>query len=93
MIYTVDIDGTLCIESPQWWHYAKATPITEAIKKVNSLFGLGHTIILFTARYEKDRIVTKIWLDKYKVRYHKLVMGKPRADIYIDNAARRMNEI
>ena len=35
MIYAVDIDGTLCVESGNWWDYENATPIQEAINKVN----------------------------------------------------------
>jgi uncharacterized HAD superfamily protein len=93
MIYAVDIDGTLCVERNEWWHYDTAEPIKEAINKVNELFGQDHVIILFTSRFEEDRLVTREWLKKHKVRYTKLVMDKPRADIYIDNAAKRMDEI
>jgi uncharacterized HAD superfamily protein len=93
LIYAIDIDGTLCKESNEWWHYAKAEPIEEAINKVNQLFGQDHQIILHTARFEEDRSVTRTWLKKYKVRYHRLIMGKPRADVYVDNAAKRMDEI
>ena len=94
MIYAVDIDGTICIEKPeQWRNYENAIPITKAIDKVNSLFGLDHRIILFTSRFGEDRMVTEKWLHKHKVRYHKLVMDKLRADVYIDNAAKRMDEI
>ena len=93
MIYAVDIDGTLCEESSTWWEYEKAVPIPEAINKINTLFGQNHLIILHTARFSKDREVTEQWLDKHKVRYHKLVMDKPRADVYVDNDSNRIGEI
>ena len=93
MIYAIDIDGTLCKEDGKWWLYLDAKPLQGAINKVNALFGQGHHIIMHTARPEKDRLVTEGWLDKHKVRYHKLVMDKPRADVYVDNAAKRMDEI
>ena len=93
MIYAIDIDGTLCRESKRWWEYEEAEPIQEAIDKVNSLFGLDHIIILFTSRFEQDRFVTERWLDDHKVKYTKLIMDKPRADVYVDNAAKRMDEI
>ena len=93
MIYAVDIDGTLCVERNEWWHYDIAIPIQEAVNKINTLFNQDHIIILHTARFGDDREVTEKWLDKHKVRYHKLIMDKPRADIYIDNAAKRMDEI
>ncbi len=93
MIYAVDIDGTLCKESCKYWEYEKSEPIQEAIDKVNCLFGQDHKIIIYTARLHIDRIVTADWLKKHKVRYHELRMGKIRADVYIDNAAKRMDEI
>ena len=93
MIYAIDIDGTLCKEEGRWWEYEKAKPYKGAIKKVNALFSQGHHIFIHTSRFESDRGVTKKWLDENKVRYHKLVMDKPRADIYVDNSARRMEEI
>ena len=93
MIYAVDIDGTLCKEEHRWWEYNLAPPYEDAINKVNRLFSQGHQIIIHTARPEKDRLVTEAWLDKHKVRYHQLVMDKPRADIYIDNDSKRMDEI
>jgi len=93
MIYAIDIDGTLCKEENRWWEYEKAKPFQSAINKINALYCQGHHIIMHTARFEEDRLVTKAWLDKYKVRYHVLVMDKPRADIYIDNSAKRMDEI
>jgi len=93
MIYAVDIDGTLCVESEKWWEYHKAIPNKKAIAKINVLFGQDHRIIIYTARPECDREVTTMWLDEHKVRYHKLVMGKIRADVYVDNAAKRIDEI
>ena len=93
MIYAVDIDGTLCKEEHRWWEYDKAPPIQDAIDKVNGLYCQGHHIILHTARFEGDREVTQVWLDAHKVRYHELVMDKPRADVYLDNSAKRMDEI
>jgi len=93
MIYAIDIDGTICDSGDRWWEYDKAKPIQDAINKVNELFGQDHKIILYTARWEDARLVTENWLDKYHVRYHELVMGKPRADVYVDNDAKRMDEI
>jgi len=93
MVYVVDIDGTLCKEEERWWEYDKAEPYTDAIKKINELFNKGHKIIIYTSRYGKDIGVTKEWLDKHKVRYHTLAMDKPRGDVYIDNSAKRVDEL
>ena len=48
MIYFVDIDGTICTDTGG--DYAAATPIQEAIDRVNSLHDQGHEIIYWTAR-------------------------------------------
>jgi len=93
MVYAVDIDGTICLESEHWWEYDKALPIASAIEKVNNLFLDGHTIILFSARFHCDEKVTMDWLKEQGVRYHMLVLGKVKADVYIDNASLRMEEL
>ena len=100
MIYAVDIDGTLSEEdeNPEnWFRYADCVPIQETIDKINELHGeIGdttHTIVLYTARFEEDRMVTQQWLSKHGVKYHRLIMGKFRADIYVDSNAKRPEEL
>jgi len=91
--YAVDIDGTLCVERSEWWLYATAEPIKKNIRKINRLKRLGHTIILYTARFEEDREVTEAWMKKYRVQYDKIVFGKLRADHYVDNCSLRMEDL
>ncbi len=93
MIYAIDIDGTICEDQDSWWEYSKAKPIPEAIQKVNKLFHEGHQVVLFTARYPENREVTLDWLNKYGVLFHEIIFGKFRADVYIDNCAKRMEEL
>ena len=93
----VDIDGCLCSQTAG--NYADAQPIEEAIKVVNELYDEGHKIILHTARfmnrhngdvqkvYEEGHEFTKNQLDSWGVRYHELILGKPFADILIDDRA------
>ena len=88
-IYAVDIDGTLCVEQKEFWNYDKAQPIPETIEKINKLFEDGHTIIIHTSRFEEDRVATTKWLHKHGVKYHRLITGKFRADIYVDSNAKR----
>lgn len=89
MIYCIDIDETLChsIEDD----YAHSTPCSEAIEKVNKLYNDGHTIKLFTGRGSWDNynweIFTKAQLKKWGILYHELIMGKPHADVFIDDKA------
>ena len=89
MIYCVDIDETLChsIEDD----YAHSQPAATAIAKVNDLYEAGHTIKLFTGRGSWDnydwRKFTEVQLAKWGVKYHELILGKPHADVFIDDKA------
>ncbi|MFH0959753.1 MAG: hypothetical protein V1897_13735 [Pseudomonadota bacterium] len=89
MIYCFDIDGTLCTKTDG--AYGDAKPFPERIAVVNSLYEAGHTIKLFTARGSTTGInwrdVTERQLNEWSIRYHELIMGKPEADIFIDDKA------
>lgn len=96
MIYAVDIDGTLTEDdtNPEnWFRYAEMKPIRETIAKINDLYMKGETIILFTARFEEDRQVTVNWMKINGVKYHRLIMDKLRADVYVDSASMRPEEL
>jgi len=89
VIYCIDVDETLChsIEDD----YAHSVACREAISKVNKLFDEGHTIKLFTGRGSWDnydwREFTEKQLKSWGVKYHELIMGKPHADVFIDDKA------
>ncbi len=83
----VDIDGTLTKETYGWDDYSKRTPILPMIQLVNDLYRRGKTIVLWTARHIEDKAVTVEWLEKYDVRYHKLILGKPHYCILLDDLA------
>ena len=89
MIYCFDIDGTLCNDTHG--DYPKATPHPEVISKLNELYDGGHTIILHTARGATTGIdwheLTENQLRSWGVKYHKLLFGKPSADVYVDDKA------
>jgi uncharacterized HAD superfamily protein len=87
-IYAVDIDGTLCVERKEFWNYDNATPIPETIEKINALYdNKNNTIVIYTARFHDDKEVTRKWLKKHGVKYHRLLTGKFRADFYVDSNA------
>ena len=92
MIIAYDLDGTLSVELEDWELYKYAPAIAGAIEELNALKEQGHTIIIHTARFEEDREVTIKWLRENKVRYDILVLGKPRADLYVDNNSCRVGE-
>jgi hypothetical protein len=87
MDIVIDIDGILTEEV--WYRgletYVTRTPDVRNIKALNKLYFQGHNLILFTARYEEDRERTVQWLEKHSVYYHKLILGKERASVYIDD--------
>ena len=87
MIYCFDIDGTICNDTKG--SYPEATPRPEVISKLNELYDAGHTIILHTARGATTGIdwrkLTEEQMKTWNVKYHRLVMGRPGADVYIDD--------
>lgn len=94
LTYCFDIDGTLC-ETPST-DYAAAVAIPEAIAAVNRLYDQGNRIVLFTARGTVTGIdwrpLTEGQLKGWGLRYHELVLGKPAADVYIDDRAIRASD-
>ena len=86
-IYVVDIDGTICETKEQ--NYFGSKPIQERIEKLNKLYDEGDTIIYYTARGYKTgvnwRELTERQFKEWGVKYHKLVMGKPYGDYYLDD--------
>ena len=89
MIYCFDIDGTLCSKTDG--DYATAKPYLERIEVVNALYVAGHQIKLFTARGSTTGIdwrdLTARQMQEWGVLYHELILGKPEADIFIDDKA------
>lgn len=92
MEIAVDVDGVLCEEGP-WTEHAKAIPIQENIDKVNSLYQEGHIIVIYTGRFLEEQELTEMWLKKYKVKYHKIVMDKLLADVYVDDRSMELEEL
>lgn len=90
-----DIDGVLCGQVER--DYQDAQPNLEMIALVNRLYERGNRIVLHTSRFmgrakgdreEVERIgreFTEQQLAGWGVRYHELVMGKPRYDFVIDD--------
>lgn len=95
MKYVFDIDGTICTQTDG--DYSKAEPLKDRIEKNNKLFEENHVIIYLTARgmgrtnnnvvesYKLFYDFTKKQLDDWGVKYHDLFLGKPAADIYVDD--------
>ena len=98
----VDIDDTLCTVINR--DFINAIPIQEVIDKVNEYYDKGYEVVLSTARGQnscktpeemqnKYLKVTKDWLDKAGVKYHKLEIGyKQNADMYVDDKSIKPEE-
>ena len=92
-IIYIDIDETICThdrEDPSIpCDYSFAKPISENITKANKLYDQGHTIVYWTARGTVTGIdwteTTKQQLDSWGVKYHKILLGKPYYDLFIDD--------
>ena len=89
LTYCFDIDGTLCSNTDG--EYKAAVPFLDVIDRVNRLFADGHQILLYTARGATTNIdwreLTERQLRDWGVNHHHLFMGKPTADVYIDDKA------
>lgn len=95
MTYVFDIDGTICSHTNG--DYGAAVPDLCRIQRINELYDAGHTILFLTARgmgrFNNDAEeaidtfydMTMKQLDKWKVKYHQLFLGKPSGDYYIDD--------
>jgi|TARA_R110000824_G_scaffold118998_2_gene272816 hypothetical protein len=95
MTYVFDIDGTICTATDG--DYEEAKPLSDRIKIINRLYEEGHVIHFLTARgmgrSDNSQIfahrlfykLTENQLKQWGVKYHKLFLGKPSGDIYIDD--------
>jgi len=88
--FCFDMDGVIASLVPSN-NYDLAKPIKQNIEIINWLYGRGKTIIVNTARGFKTGInwenTTRKQLDSWGVKYSFLYMGKPNADLYIDDKA------
>lgn len=84
----IDLDGTICTEE-RTFERPLAEPIAGAREALEKLRAAGHTIIVYTARGWAEFRVAKQWLDDHGMVYDGLHMGKPIADVWIDDRALR----
>lgn len=88
MIY-VDIDNT--ITKTDGMNYLNAKPNFVNISKVNRMYEMGHTIVMWTARGTLSNNnyfnLTHTQLKEWGVKFHELRMGKPAFDLLIDDKA------
>jgi hypothetical protein len=92
--YCFDLDGTLCTDTHG--DYALAEPLPEMVAEVNRLKAAGHHILIFTARGSGTGIdwrqVTEDQLAQWGVLHDRLILGKPPADVYVDDKSVNVSE-
>jgi len=86
VIFEFDIDGTLLTQGSPG-KYETCKPLPGAVKIVNSLYDLGHTIILNTARHWKYFDLTYNSMKQIGFKFHSLIMGKVNCDVLVDDRA------
>lgn len=96
MRYVFDIDGTICTKKDED-DYKDSRPMQARIAFVNKLYESGNHITYFTARgmgrhnnnqllaIQEFYTVTQTQLESWGAKYHNLVLGKPSADLYVDD--------
>ena len=82
----VDLDGTICTEEKQ---FSRCLAVVnqgarEALQKIKDN---GHTIIIYSARTWAEYELTIDWLNKNKIQFDQLILGKPQGDYWIDDRA------
>jgi hypothetical protein len=86
MKIVIDIDGVIFEEMPTF-ERSLAKIKLGAPEKIQQLVAEGHTVILHTARGWAEYEMTVAQLKEAEIPYHSLVMGKPIADILVDDRA------
>jgi uncharacterized HAD superfamily protein len=82
----IDLDGTI-LEEKTRAEKVNTSPLPGAVDAINKLYEMGHKIIIYSARAEDDLELTSKQLNKYGIKYNRLVLGKPVGDIFIDDRA------
>lgn len=94
--FVFDIDGVVAQFEPNL-NYAEVGANERMVRIINHLYELGNEIVLFTARGYVTGIdwsdTTKEQLERWGVKYHQLLFGKPNADYYIDDKMLDMEQL
>ena len=86
----VDFDGTLCqiyaFKRPYMpKRIIKEKPNAEVVRVCRNLAKCGVKVVIYSSRWWGDYHWIQEWLDKYRVPYHDIVLGKFKADAFIDD--------
>lgn len=88
MVIMIDIDGTICAEGDPA-DRPLADPLPGAVEAINRFVQAGHVVVMWTGRGWDEYRMTKKWLNDHGFQYSELLMGKPIANLIIDDRARQ----
>lgn len=100
MRIVLDVDNTICATKVDGQSYSDVLPFPDVVEILHKWKSEGHYIILQTARHMRtyDGNEGKIlgnfgyfykWLEKHNIPYDEIYIGKPNADVFIDDKAYR----
>ena len=90
-----DLDNVIC--KTKNVNYKNAKPIARTVKIINKAYSYKFKVLIFTGRFygkcngnlnkilKMDDGLTKKQLKKWKIKYHRLIFGKPIFDVYVDD--------
>ncbi|MCS7185225.1 MAG: hypothetical protein NZ870_04820 [bacterium] len=92
IVIGVDFDGTLATMYESGKEYIPKREINqkpnyEVVKFLKSLSRRKYKIIIYSSRWWGDYNWVKKWLDKYKIPYDDIILGKFKADVYLDDVS------
>lgn len=85
-----DLDGVIADGGDEVYgvtppKYEQCVPILSTVEAMKQLRGVGVRIVIHSARYPSDHSVTIVWLRRNDVPFDALVLGKPKATLYVDD--------
>lgn len=89
-VVAVDFDGTMCHIFPKGQRYipkkkVKEAPNAHIVEVCRGLQKEGVKIIIYSSRWWGDYAWMKEWLDKNQIPYDGIVLGKFKADAFLDD--------
>lgn len=94
MLYAIDIDGVLLDTDGTDYENSRAN--YDSIQEVNRLYDAGNYIKIFSGRGSKSgkdwKDFTEKQLKAYGLKFHELILGKPVADVFVDDLNMNLND-
>jgi len=87
MNIAIELDGVICTPIRNFValdDVDNCEVYPEAQEAITNLKCLNHTIMIYSSRELSLGPSTELWLQRNKIPYDYLILGKPRYDIFID---------